>query len=689
MVFGIRCRYGSVLKPVLAGFTLMTSTTISANGQDNKSIDQDLEDASYSEEFFFQEVSSVITATRLQQSKAQTPASVTVIDRAMIEASGFVEIVDLLRLVPGFQVAHADGRLPVATSHGQSSQYQARLQVLVDGRSVYLPFLSNVDWTALGIQIDDIERIEVIRGPNAPAYGANAFIGAVNIITRQPFLDRGNYASVRVGDPGMGNVVLRHGGDVKGMDYRITGNYRSSDGYGDQDDEYQLSGISFRGTLSLTPADEFEIQLGLGAGHTGTGFYENPDPPRNVDSQFQLMKLRHRLSSESDMSIQFYHNYYRTDDSYSLGLVSEIFGVSPAAIPGTFGQSDQKLYFAVENGKAERYDLELQHSSVLGPNLRLVWGAGLRHDSLSSKFLLGKSDAITDNSERLFLNSEIITSKNTTLNLGIMVEHGDIVDTQYSPRLGFNWAVNPRHIIRASISTAHRNPALLDNNWNYAIRFADGSVLDQIYLTDEKLDSEKIRSLEIGYLAEFPEKHLSFETKLFYEKIEDILTIAKDDTYSDPVGNGSFLIRNGGYLDIRGIDGQIMYRPSQNKFIAFQYGYAEAESLILKRLDPVKYVNFEDLTPTFTASLLAGYQFAGGLNASIGMYHIDEQEWSGEGDKVPAYDRIDFRLAQAFPTAHGNGELSFVLQNILDDYVEFREQNLFGTRAYIQFKWSQ
>lgn len=168
-VVAIRYRFGSVVRSVLCGFALIMSSIISANGQDNPPIDQDLEDASFGEELFFQEIPSVISATRLQQSKAQIPASVTVINRVMIEASGFVEIVDLLRLVPGFQVAHVDGRSHVATSHGQSSQYQARLLILVDGRSVYLPFFSNADWTTLGVQIDDIERIEVIRGPNAPA----------------------------------------------------------------------------------------------------------------------------------------------------------------------------------------------------------------------------------------------------------------------------------------------------------------------------------------------------------------------------------------------------------------------------------------------------------------------------------------------------------------------------------------
>jgi iron complex outermembrane receptor protein len=665
-----------------------------AGGPDSMDVGLALDEAVYSEEFFFQEVPSVITATRLRQSKAQTPASVTVIDRAMIDASGFLEIVDLLRLVPGFQVAHADGRVLVATSHGQSGQYQSRLQVLVDGRSVYIPLLSSADWTVLGVQMDDIDRIEVIRGPNASAYGANAFLGTVNIITRQPFLDRGNYVAVRAGDPGMRNVTVRHGDSVRGMDYRVTGNYRTSDGYVDQDDEYDLGSISFRGALTLTPADALDVHLGIDTGDTGAGGADsvlNPERKRDVDSHYEQLKWRHRMSAESDLTIQFYHNYYRHDDSYTIdALLSELFGVDPDQIPLFFdGQPDQKIDYAIHYGKTHRYDLEFQHSTVPGNNHRLVWGGGLRQDRLSSEFMIGRSDAVKDNSARVFFNSEIATSKSTTVNLGLMVEHGDIVDTQYSPRVALNWAVNPHNVLRASVSVAHRTPALLENNWDYASRFADGSLLDQRFITEDDLKPEKIISQELGYVGEFPEQRLFLEAKVFRERIYDVLTLARDETWPDPIGNGAHVARNGGSSDIRGIEGQIIYRPALRRFIALQHAYAEADAFELTSVNPDQYRERDEATPRHTTSLLASYGFSEGVSASIGFYHISKQLWTGEGDEVPAYKRVDVKLANGYRMATGTGELAFVLQNVEDEYNEFRDQNLFDTRAYIEFKWTQ
>ncbi|HKJ75981.1 MAG TPA: Plug domain-containing protein, partial [Gammaproteobacteria bacterium] len=116
------------------------------------------------EEAFTTGIPTVISATRLSQPTSDTPASVTVIDREMIEAAPVVEIADLLRFVPGFQVAHANGNLFSMGYHGIADGWPRRLQVLVDGRSVYTPMVSNVDWSNLGITMDDIERIEVIRG---------------------------------------------------------------------------------------------------------------------------------------------------------------------------------------------------------------------------------------------------------------------------------------------------------------------------------------------------------------------------------------------------------------------------------------------------------------------------------------------------------------------------------------------
>lgn len=129
---------------------------------------------------------TVLSATRLSQSLFETPAAVTVIDRQMIEQTGVREIPELLRLVPGMVVGYESGSEAFVSFHGTSADLARRMQVLVDGRSIYQPLLASVDWIGLPLELADIERIEVIRGPNSSSWGANSFLAVVNIVRDTP-----------------------------------------------------------------------------------------------------------------------------------------------------------------------------------------------------------------------------------------------------------------------------------------------------------------------------------------------------------------------------------------------------------------------------------------------------------------------------------------------------------------------
>lgn len=122
-------------------------------------------------------VPEVLTATRLKQSPAEVPGSISVLDRELIVASGARDIPELMRLVPGMMVGYLSGNQPTVNYHGTSMSGARRLQVLIDGRSVYRPGLASVDWSDLPLALEDVERIEVFRGPNTVSYGANALMG--------------------------------------------------------------------------------------------------------------------------------------------------------------------------------------------------------------------------------------------------------------------------------------------------------------------------------------------------------------------------------------------------------------------------------------------------------------------------------------------------------------------------------
>ena len=137
------------------------------------------------------EIPIVSSVTHMEQTLLQAPASVTIIDRQTIQASTAVDITDLFRLVPGFQTYYVNGGRKGVTYHALGDEYPRRLEVKVDGRSVYESLFSAVTWSTIGVDLDDIEYIEVVRGANAAADGSNAFLASINIVTRSPLLETG------------------------------------------------------------------------------------------------------------------------------------------------------------------------------------------------------------------------------------------------------------------------------------------------------------------------------------------------------------------------------------------------------------------------------------------------------------------------------------------------------------------
>ncbi len=134
---------------------------------------------------YFQELPVVLSVSRLAQPLNEVPGAVTVLDRELIRRSGARDVAEVLRLVPGFLLTYRNGATPQAVYHSGMDTYGARMQVYVDGRSVYSSFLLGDTKTGLrGLIIEEIERIEVLRGSNSASYGANAFLGVVNIVTR-------------------------------------------------------------------------------------------------------------------------------------------------------------------------------------------------------------------------------------------------------------------------------------------------------------------------------------------------------------------------------------------------------------------------------------------------------------------------------------------------------------------------
>ena len=189
--------------------------------------------AALSEDDFLSQLPIVLSATRLSQALSDTPAAMTLIDREMIRDSGAWDIADLFRLVPGMYVAYNVDKEVVPGSvvsyHGLADPYAKRMQIQIDGRSVYTPLFGGPIWSNIPLALDDIERVEVVRGPSAATYGANSFLGVINIITRHPSETQGTLVSLSTGKLG-NDATLRYGGKSEQADYRLTVQRRDDNG---------------------------------------------------------------------------------------------------------------------------------------------------------------------------------------------------------------------------------------------------------------------------------------------------------------------------------------------------------------------------------------------------------------------------------------------------------------------------
>ena len=258
-----------------------------------------------------QELPSVLSATRLKQSPAEVPGSMTVIDRELIRASGARDIPELMRLVPGMKVGYLLGHTSNVNYHGTNTTEARRMQVLVDGRSVYRPGLATVDWTDIPLAIEDIERIEVFRGPNTAAYGANALMGVINIISTRPELQQGTHVKITEGNRGVRDLYASQGLNWANTHARLSLFSKEDTGF-DRDEEGQdfrdgrrLSAFNLMGDTSLGPNQTLSWQLGSkeGSNQLANDYTILAEP---TDPNFTYDRLITEQLNDSDITARDY-----------------------------------------------------------------------------------------------------------------------------------------------------------------------------------------------------------------------------------------------------------------------------------------------------------------------------------------------------------------------------------------------
>ena len=449
----------------------------------------------------------VTSVSRKEQKLSQTAAAVFVISEDDIRRSSATSIPGLLRMVPGLQVAQIDASTWAISARGFNGQYSNKLLVLIDGRTVYSPLFAGVFWDTKDVPLESIERIEVIRGPGATVWGANAVNGVINITTKAASDTQGKMLVTVGGDPHLGLGVAQYGSRFgKSSYYRLSidgfvnNHFLNANGSSGKDDWHLLNG-TFR--LDTSPSTKNTITV-QGGGHNGSAEEAAIDvisitPPVNgtlpVEDDLSgwnvLSRWNHTFSPRSDTSLQaFFSRGNRDNSTYNLAL--------------------------------NTFSLEFENHLHWGQHQDIVWGAGYRLDSDRTASGLHYSFVPTSLTTQLFssfVQDEVaLASDRIHVSFGTKVEHNYFTGFGLQPSARISLKLTERGMVWAAISQAERTPARTDTALQFNFEVLPGQNGMSILLTlfgNPKFKNENLHAAEIGGRAQIT-NNLSMDVAAYY-----------------------------------------------------------------------------------------------------------------------------------------------------------------------------
>jgi iron complex outermembrane recepter protein len=615
---------------------------------------------------YFSEQPVVLSASKLSQPVSRAPAAVTVITREMIEASGFRHLVDVLRLVPGFVVGWSGGNMPAATYLGLSDAFPHWMQIMVDGRSVYNQAFGHTNWRAIPLMLDEVDRIEVVRGPNAANDGLNSMLGTIHIFTRHSATTQGGMAEVAAGQKGFREVNLRYGGEAARGSWRLGLLGREDQRHGVSLDHASDVQLSFRGDIQPTHRDDVMLQVGAsrGFGQGGNaGYVFNEDQRAYVLSGFANLRWTRALGEGQEWSMRLHHTFYQNKEN-----------VLPPP-PLSFADPLNA------NARVSGSGIQFTYLNQAASDLRTSVSGEYYLSKLYGPYFLDDDAGVSDRIVRLSGAAEWSLSPKWIAHAGAMLEHhSDPSGTHFSPRLTLNWLPSSEHAFRFGASRGVSALGLFANHTN--LKFTvNGAVFDQLVLSTGDLKPEMIDSAELGYLFNKPAWSLNLDLRAFHNRITDIvdpITVP----YPDPDGLDVYV--NKGTITQNGLEYQLRWRPGPQGWLVLSQSWV--------RTDDDQNNLYARSVPRYTLSLLAARPVAG-FDASVGYYHAGKMRWIGwlaPSEYESRYNRLDLRVAKGWKTAAGEIEAALVVQALLGGEKEafhYYGPQEFKRRGYLSLKY--
>lgn len=591
----------------------------------------------------------VIAGTRTLEKWNTMPMAIAVLPQETIEASGEMRLAEILRGAPGLNVARYVGSSYAISARGFSSSSSNKLQVMMDGRSLYTPLFSGVFWEIQDTLLEDLDRVEIVRGPGAALWGSNAVNGVINFVTKNARDTQGGLVVGAVGSEERSMAAVRYGGKAGESTY-----YRTYFKYQERDEQVFASGAPARdgmrqqqGGIRIDSTPFEGNQLTLQGDVYGNTFGINGRPDATNSGGNALGRWTRAFSPDAELQIQAYYDYGRRD------------------APRQFLE------------KRATYDLDVQHRFKIGERQSLVVGGGYR-TSQDETGQGGRTFIFSPPVRRLHLTRffaqdqiELVPDR-LELTLGSLIERNEYSGWETQPSVRLAWTPAPGQFAWAGISRAVRAPTRSDTDSRFLPDPATGFVL---IAGSPTFDCEKALVYELGYRYR-PRPQWFFDLAAFYNDYSDLRTLEPSGATGFPL-----LVSNRREGATYGAEATVTFQPTERWQLS-----ASASHL-------TEHLRFLPGSRDPTGGSIEGNDpsWIGNLHSSLALSPAWKVDWTARyvaalpNPVVPAYWTMDLRIA--FQPAK-NWEITLVGQNLLEpSHPEFNAMTEVQRGAYARFTY--
>jgi len=573
-------------------------------------------------DLFFAPAESVVSASRHVQPLERSPSAITVLTREDIEASGARVLPEVLRLVPSMDIYTIQPRWDVVGIRGASYVNSDTMLLLVDGRDVTIELLGVPVWSYQHFSMDDIERIEVIRGPGSALYGANAYAGVVNVITRTPGKGPSVSASARGGEYGFMEASGRGTHQFGPVAVSVTAGLVRHDLYTGRDVQ-AVEQNRGRITSTIDLGEDTRLRLDSGFFHV-SGTFPIDVGESALNSGYNL--YAHAGLEHKGLTFQAVYDWFDFDGDFGLGLYYPDLGVDLADVPAVLANADKVALSA-------QHHLEVFHN-------QFTYGAEyiFNHYYANIFWDSDKNEPDTDHNEHrfgLFVHDELDLSSllndlagveipQLYLTAGLRFDYNSVTDYELSPRAAVVFIPAEGHSVRVGYAHAFLKPTFFESSLDVRLLDINNLGLESMDLSAPDLKNETIDSLELGYGAGFFGGRLLVRMSLAYNWYRDTIGFLVEPDKMDYLPGGIPDLSGPGFgytNDPVGEDGynaelEIVARPTERSRLFVQACYRDIFNADTGDSDSGE--------PAWQMALGADLSGASGWTASLRAFFTDE-----------------------------------------------------------------